>query len=290
MFFRSRGEKIADAIIVALMLLIVFISLYPVWYVLIASLSSPDAINEGRVYFWIDGFNLAAYEEVFGTKNLLTSYGNTFYYSGVGTVINMILTLAAAYTLSKKRLHFRGFIATLFLITMWFNAGMMPTYLNIRNLRLLDTRTGILLFEAFSTYYIILARTYFESIPQELEEAAKIDGASDIYTFLKVFMPLSTTMAITLTLYYFVGHWNAYFWSMILLKTPEKIPLQVLLRKLVVEMNANFSEASSVDYTATSRETTIYSTIVISIVPMMIIYPFAQKYFVKGVMVGSVKG
>lgn len=290
MDLRSKGERVFDGILAVFMVIISFLAIYPLWYVIVASFSSSDAINEGRVFFFINEFNLSSYKEVFQTKNIFTAYGNTFYYSIFGTLLSMVLTLFAAYPLSKKRMHFRKLFATIILITMWFGAGMMPTYINIRNLGLLNTRIGILIHGCMSAFYVILARTFFEAIPEELEESVMLDGGSDWQVFWNISLPLSKAMIATLTLYYFVGRWNSYFWPMVLLTDADKIPLQVLLKKLVVEMNANYSQAAVIDYSIMSRETMVYSTIVISIIPMIIIYPFIQKYFVSGVMIGAVKG
>ena len=173
---------------------------------------------------------------------------------------------------------------------MWFGAGMMPTYLNIRNLHLLNTRTGIILMGLMTTWNLILMRSFFDSIPVEMDESAKLDGANEFILFKDIYLPLSGAAIATISLYYFVTRWNSYFWAMILLTDEKKIPLQVVLKKLIVEMNVNFSEATNIDYTVTSRETSIFATIMISVIPMLVIYPFIQKYFVKGIMIGAVKG
>ncbi|HIU48590.1 MAG TPA: carbohydrate ABC transporter permease [Candidatus Avimonoglobus intestinipullorum] len=287
---RSFGERCFDAINIIIMLLVVFVTLYPLWYVLVASLSSGTAVTNGEVVWWIKDFELEAYRRLFADSSIWIAYANTIFYSVVGTALSLVLTSLGAYVLSKKRLRGRKLITGLILLSMWFAPGTMPTYISFRNLGLLDTRVGILLLGAVQTFYVILMRSYFESIPDSMEEAAKIDGASDFKVFLNVYLPLSVASIITVGLYYFVQRWNSYFWAMILLKDPNKIPLQVLLKKYVVEMTANNSELANIDYTVTSRETTIFSTIVISTLPMIILYPFIQKFFVKGVMVGAVKG
>ncbi len=287
---KSVGEWVFDIANILLMLLIVFVTLYPLWYVLIASLSRGIAVTNGEVTWWIKDFCLDAYTQLFKMKNIWTAYGNTVFYAVVGTFINVALTTLGAYALSKTRLRGRKIITYFILVSMWFNPGMMPTYLCLRNLNLLDKRLGILILGAVQTYYVILMRTFFESIPDSMEEAAKLDGASDFQILWDVYLPLSTASLVTIALYYFVVRWNSYLWAMIILKDPNKIPLQVLLKKFVVEMTANNSELGTIDYTVTSRETTIYATIMISILPMIIIYPFIQKFFVKGVMIGAVKG
>lgn len=284
------GEKIFTVFNYILMVLLVFVTLYPIWYVAIASVSSGDAVSTGKVMFWVKDFTFEAYRQVFGTKNLGISYLNTIFYAVVGTLFSMILTTAAAFGLSRKNFPFKKQITLFFMFTMWFSAGMMPTYLNIRNLGLLDTRTGIILMGAVSTWNLILMRSFFDAIPTEMDESAKLDGATDWVLFKNIYLPLSGAALATISLYYFVGSWNSYFWSMLILTDEKKIPLQVILKKLIVELNTNFSETAGIDYTSTSRETTVFATIMISIVPMMILYPFVQKYFVKGIMIGAVKG
>ena len=287
---RTKGENVFAICNYIFMVFLAFTMVYPIWYVLIASFSSGAAVNSGRVFFLIKDFTLEAYRQILATKNLLNSYLNTVFYSVAGTALSMALTTTAAFGLSRKNFPFKKQITLLFMFTMWFSAGMMPTYLNIRNLGLLDTRVGILLMGAISTWNLMLMRSFFDSIPAEMDESAKLDGATDTQIFKDIYLPLSTAALMTIALYYFVGRWNAYFWSMLILSDEKKIPLQVVLKKLIVEMNTNFSESANIDYTVTSRETFVFATIMISVIPMMILYPFIQKYFVKGIMIGAVKG
>ena len=286
----TLGEKIFTVFNYILMLVLVFVTIYPIWYILIASFSSGNAVSMGKVMFWVKDFTFEAYKQVFGTKNLLTAYGNTILYSVVGTLASMIFTTMAAFTLSIRDLPFKKSLTLLFVFTMWFSAGMMPTYINIRNLHLLNTRTGIILMGLVMTWYVILMRSFFDSIPVEMSESAKIDGANEFLLFKDIYLPLSGAAIATIGLYYFVMRWNSYFWAMIILTDEDKIPLQVVLKKLIVDMNQNFSETANIDYTTTSRETSIFATIMISVVPMIVLYPFIQKYFVKGIMIGAVKG
>ncbi len=284
------GEKIFTVFNYIFMVLLVFVTIYPVYYVLIASLSSGNAVSMGKVIFTVKDFTFEAYRQIFKTKNLLNSYGNTIFYSVFGTLASMIFTTMAAFALSVRDLPFKKSLTLLFVFTMWFGPGMMPTYLNIRNLHLLDTRTGIILHGLVMTWYLILMRSFFDSIPNEMNESATIDGANEFILFKDIYLPLSGAAIATIGLYYFVMRWNSYFWAMILLTDEKKIPLQVVLKKLIVDMNVNFSEATNIDYTVTSRETSIFATIMISVIPMLVIYPFIQKYFVKGIMIGAVKG
>ncbi len=297
---RSTGEVIFDIFNVIFMIIIILVTLYPLWYVLVSSLSDPQMVAEGKTMLWFANpngqfLNFAAYKEAFEYKNglLLTSYANTIYYSVAGTVVSMILSILGAYSLSKKRLKGRLFFTMIMVISMWFSAGMIPTYLNFVNLGLEDTATGVIVGFALSAFNVILVRTYFESISDSLEESAKMDGANDITILFKIYIPLSVPAIMTVSLYYFVGKWNAYIWSQILFKTDAKMPMQVLIKKLVVDRQASSESVSNVDSSTlggTSSETVIYATIMLATLPMVILYPFVQKFFVKGIMVGSVKG
>lgn len=287
---RSKGEKIFGVFNILIMLFIMFITLYPLWYVFIASFSNPLAVATGDVTFLPKGFELASYERVFSMDNIWISYGNTVFYAFAGTAVNMLLSTMGAYALSKKRLAGRKLFMFLILLTMWFNAGMMPTFLNFQNLGLYDSRIGILLCYAINTFYVIMLRTYFENVPESMEESAKMDGANDWHIFGRIYLPLSVPALVTVTLYYFVGRWNSYFWQMLLLRDQNKVPLQVLLRRLIVEVRYTMTEYADVSASVMTENTIVYATIVVAVVPMLLIFPFAQKYFVKGIMVGAIKG
>lgn len=290
MIIKTKQDRIIDAVLYIAMALLVIVMVYPIWYITVASFSSNAAVTSGRVTLWVKDFSLESYKHVVSQKNIWVSYGNTIFYSVFGTIINMVLTILGAYAYSKKWLPGRRFLMLFILLSMWFGPGMMATYINYRDLGLVNNRWGMLLIGAVSTYNTILMRSFFESIPEALEESALIDGASDLRIMLQIYLPLSTAAIMTISLYYFVGHWNAYFWSMILLQDDSKIPLQVVLKKLVVELGGNASEAGNMDFTVLSRETVVYATMVIAVAPMLVIYPFVQKFFVKGVMIGAVKG
>ena len=290
MTIKTKGDKIFDLILYILMALVVIFTIYPIWYIVIASFSSNDAIALGKVTVWIKDFTLESYKQVVSQKNLWVAYGNTIFYSVFGTIINMVMTILTGYALSKKWLPGRRIIMLFFLLSMWFGPGMMATYINYRDLGMINSRWAMLIIGAIGTYNTILMRSFFESIPDALEESARIDGANDLRIMVQIYLPLSTAALMTISLYYFVGHWNAYFWSMILLQDDSKIPLQVLLKKLVVQMTGNSSETANMDFTVMSRETVVYATMVIAVLPMLIVYPFVQKFFVKGVMIGAVKG
>jgi len=286
----TKKDHVINAVVYLILAIVVIISIYPVWYITVASFSSSDAVSTGKVVFWVKDFSLEAYKNVINTKNIWISYGNTVFYSVFGTLVNMILTVLGAYALSKKWLKGRRFFTIFIMVSMWFSPGMMASYINYRDLGMINNRWAILLIGAVSTYNVILMRSFFESIPDAMEESALIDGATDFKILFKIYLPLSKAALMTISLYYFVGHWNSYFWPMVLLQDETKIPLQVVLKKLVVQMNGMYSEKANMDYTVVSRETVVYATMVIAVAPMLFIYPFVQKFFVKGVMLGAVKG
>jgi len=287
---KSVGEKLFGVANTILMLLLCVITIYPLWYVIIASFSDPLAVSTGAVTLLPKGFEPASFKKVLGMANLWTAYGNTVFYSVVGTAISMVLTVLGAYPLSKKRLKGRRLLTLFVLITLWFHAGMMPTFLNFQSLHLYNTRLGILLCGALDTFLVVLMRTFFENVPDSMEESAKIDGASDLRILTHIYLPLSLPALATLTMYYFVGRWNSYFWSMLLLKDQSKIPLQVLLKKLIVQVSYNVNEAVDMSASVMTEQTVVYATIVVAVIPMLLLYPFIQKFFVKGIMVGAIKG
>lgn len=286
----SKGEKIFQVINYLFMLLVCFIAIYPLWYTLIASFSDPVAVATGVVKFWPKGLELAAYKRVLGESDIWISYGNTVFYSVVGTLASMILTTLGAYALSKQRLYGRRVINFIIMISMWFGAGMMPMFRNFNELGLYDTRLAIILCGTINTFYVILLRTFFENVEQSMEESAKIDGASDWCILRNIYLPLSKPAVVAIALYYFVGRWNSYFWSMLLLKDQNKIPLQVVLRRLIVEVSFNINNAVDTSANNMTEQTFIYATVVIAVIPMLILYPFIQKFFTKGIMVGAIKG
>ncbi|MFD2329884.1 carbohydrate ABC transporter permease [Cohnella sp. GCM10020058] len=287
---RTKGEKAFGVFNIGIMSIIMILTLYPLYYVVIASFSDPIAVATGAVTLLPHGFALASFNKVIHMDNIWTAYGNTVFYSVFGTLISLVLTILGAYPLSKRRLKGRKLFTLFVLITMWFSAGMMPTYLNFQNLGLLDTRLGVLLCFAVDSFNVILMRTFFENVPDSMEESAKVDGASDWTILTRIYLPLSVPALATITMYYFVGRWNAYFWSMLLIKDQSKVPLQVLLKKLIVQVSFNVNEAVDLSATAMSEQTIVYATIVIAVLPMLILYPFIQKFFVNGIMVGAIKG
>lgn len=288
---QGRGERLFNIGMVVIGLFVTLIALYPVYYAVIASLSRPILVENGSVMFGIKGFTLASYREAFSKTGLWTAYANTIFYTVAGVAVNMFFSTTMAYALSKKKLVFRKFFTLFTIFTMWFNAGIIPTYLNFKDFGLLDTRTAIILGFAINTYNLIIMKSFFEQLPESLEEAAFIDGANHIRTFVSIYLPLSKPALATVGLFYAINRWNSYFWAMQLLKDDRKAPLQVLLKKMLVERVSNASEAAIVTPDSLSSPTTvIYAMIIIAIVPMLVVFPFVQKYFKSGLTMGATKG
>lgn len=287
----GTGERIFDVGMTILGILISIVVLYPIYYALIASLSKPLYVENGTVMFSIKHFTLESYKQACAKPGIWLAYTNTIFYTAFGVLINMAFSTSMAYALSKKKLMFRKFFTLFTVFTMWFNAGIIPTYLNFKNFGLLDTRTAIIFGFAINTYNMIIMKSFFEQVPMELEEAAFIDGANHFTIFYKIFLPLSKPALATVAMFYGVNRWNSYFWAMQLLQDDKKAPLQVMLKKMLVDRVANAADAALVTAESMSSPTTIiYAVIIIAIIPMLIVFPFVQKYFKTGLTVGGVKG
>jgi putative aldouronate transport system permease protein len=287
---QSFSDKLSSGFIAVILIMLSAVCLYPFVYVLSASFSSGSAVITGEVLLFPKDITLDSYKSILAKDGLWQAYGNTVFYTVVGTAFSILLTICGAYPLSKSRLRGRTFVAFFIAFTLWFGAGLIPTYLNFKELGLLDTRTSIIVGFAVSAFLVILLRTFFQSIPDSLEESAKMDGANDLQILRHIYLPLSKPALVTVGLIYAVGKWNSYFWAMILLNDESKIPLQVLLKKMIVEMSLNEELTGSMNAAnAMSQETFIYATIIVSILPIVLVYPFLQKYFVKGTMIGGIK-
>lgn len=286
-----------------LLALIFIITLYPMIFVISASFSDPGAVASGEMVFLPKGFTLEGYKYILQYSEVWTGYLNTVFYTLFGTLINLAVTLPAAYALSRGELVGRKLFIALFMFTMYFSGGLIPGYLNVNSLHLVNTRTIMLINGAVSVYNLIVAKTFFSStIPEELHEAAKIDGASIFQDFCKIVLPLSKPVAVVLSLYYGVGHWNEYFSAMIYLaKRRDAWPLQLFLKEILIQgkfadtaiMSGNMLSPEEMAFLIKQADTANmikYCIIVVSIVPMLAIYPWLQKYFAKGVMIGAVKG
>lgn len=290
----ARPDAIFNAVIFILMILIIIVISYPLYFVIIASISSPNAVNGGQVLLWPKDLTVAGYKKILEYEPLWTGYANSLLYTVAGTVINLLFTIPAGYALSRKKLRGRKFLMLLFAITMFFGGGMIPTYLVIRNLGLLDTIWVMLLPGACSVYNIIVTKTFMEnSIPEELLDASRIDGCNDFQTFTSVVLPLSMPIIAVMTLFYAIGHWNSYFDALLYLNDPGKFPLQMVLRELLLQNQVSSGmtsgSMSSIAERAQLAEQMKYGIIIVATLPMMAMFPFVIKHFKKGVMVGSIK-
>ena len=290
----SLNDKIFYIIITAILTFFFIAVLYPCIFVLSASFSSGVAVQSGKVILFPVDLSIEGYRAVFNTSTVWTGFINSLFYTVVGTTINLVMTLTAAYCLSRRDLPGRNGIMLLFTFTMFFSGGMIPSYMMVQSLGILNTRWALLLPGAIGVYNLIVARTFIiNSIPLELLEASQMDGCSDVMYYLKVVIPLSKAIIAVLVLFYGVGHWNAYFNAMIYLHDKSLYPLTLFLREILMASQIDPSTVQDPELQARLAEMAgaiKYSLIVISMVPVLIIYPFVQKYFVKGVMIGSVKG
>ena len=289
---RTRGEKVFAVFNVAILLLVSFITLYPMLYVIFASVSDPMRLIQAKgMLFCPLGFTGMAYKLVFQNRSILTGYLNTLFLITVGTACNVAVTAIAAYVLSRQRYMLKRFFNLIVVVTMLFNGGLIPTYMIIKSYGLLDSRWALILPGLLTTYNLMIMRTSFEGIPYSLEESAKIDGAGDMTVLLRIILPLSKAIIAVMILFYGVGHWNSWFNASIYLDSRSKYPLQLILREILI---SNDTSAMGNDLGANDQEMISenikYATIVVATLPIMCVYPFIQKYFVTGVMIGSVKG
>lgn len=285
---KNRKENVFQLINGLLLFGLTIITLYPFLYVVFASVSDPIKFMEHTGFLFAPkGFSLKAYASVFSNPTIFTGYANTLFYVMVGTGINILLTCMATYVLSRKQLMLRRFFTLMFLFTMYFNGGLIPNYLLIKDLGLLNNRLALILPGAVSTFNLIIMITGFEAIPKALEESARIDGANDWTILSRIIIPLAKPTIMVIMLYYAVGHWNSWFNAMIYIQDTDKKPLQIFLREILTrsQLGAMMGGTDIEDVGQTIK----YATIIVSTVPILCIYPFIQKHFVKGVMMGAVK-
>ena len=277
-----------------LLIILLVIIAYPLIFIVSASFSDPAAVAASRVVLWPVDPSLAGYRAVFSNPNIVRGYGNTIFYTVVGTLINVSMTLIAAYPLSRRELPWKRFFMFLFTFTMFFGGGMIPTFLLINDLGMINTRWAMIIPGALSVYNMILTRTFMMSnIPNELLEASRIDGCSDFRFFFNITLPLSKAVIAVITLYYAVGHWNSYFSAFLYLSEKRLYPLQLILRDILVANSISSTEITDDAILAGKQgmaDLLKYALIIVSSAPIIAMYPFVQKYFVKGVMIGSVKG
>jgi putative aldouronate transport system permease protein len=291
---RSKEDKIFDLINILLVAIMVILVVYPLYFIVIASISNPNLIYEGKVWLLPKDITFEGYQRIFNDSKIWLGYKNSIIYTFVGTLVNVSCTLMAAYALSRRDLYGRNLIMFLFLFTMFFSGGLIPTYLVVKNLGLLNTMWALILPKAVAVWNVIVARTFFQtSIPNELLEAAKIDGCSDAKFFWKIVLPLSKPIVAVMVLFYAVGHWNSYFDALIYLNNEDLYPLQLILRNILIQNEASTQMMSDIDSLASKQrvsELIKYGVIIVASIPLLVLYPFVQKYFVKGVMIGGIKG
>jgi len=289
---RSIGEIIFEWFNYLFLTLLMVITIYPLLYVIFASLSDPAEYMAHQGFLLKPlGFNLDAYKMVMDNPMILRGYGNTLFVVVVGLAVNIFFTSLGAYALSRKSLKFRKPIMLFIVFTMFFNGGLIPFYLTVKGVGIANTLWALIIPQAISVFNLIIMRTAFEAIPDSLEESAKIDGANELVILFRIILPLSMPVVAVMLLYYGVSHWNSWFQAMIFLRDRSLYPLQLILRELLLQNEAsNMASGSSAGDIAMLSETLKHATIVVATVPILLVYPFLQKYFVKGALVGAIKG
>lgn len=289
----TAGDKVFDAINTLLLVVVFLIVAYPLYYIVIASVSSPTLVLTGKIALYPQGIQFESYQKVFQNSEIVSGYLNTVCYTVVGTVLNLAVTLSAAYSLSRKDLRGRAVFTFLFAFTMFFNGGTVATYLLVKKLNLLNTFWAMVLPNALSVWNLILCRNFFESnIPGELLEVSRIDGCSNLRFYLAIVLPLSKALIAVMLLFYAVGHWNNYFQALLYISDRSKYPLQMVLRNVLIASQPDETLAGMTDRAKFYQEVEMlkYALVVVSSLPVIVLYPFVQKHFVQGVMVGSIKG
>ncbi|HEY5584407.1 MAG TPA: carbohydrate ABC transporter permease [Ruminiclostridium sp.] len=291
---QSAGDRVFMLFIYLFLWSALIMVLYPLIYVVSSSLSSSHAVTSGQVWLWPVEPNISAYIRIFQNKQVLTGYKNSIIYACIGTTINVCITLMAAYPLSRKDFKCSGLLMKFFTFTMLFSGGLIPIYLVVKNLGMIDTMWALVIPNAMQVYYMIIAKTFFNmSIPEELYEASDLDGCSEFGILWHIALPLSKPIIAVISLMYAIGHWNSYFNALIYLKTQTLFPLQIILRNILIQNNVDLSMIADMK-TAMElegmRDLLKYALIVTASLPILAIYPFAQKYFIKGMMIGAVKG
>jgi putative aldouronate transport system permease protein len=293
-FKTSKSDLIFSCVNYAVLSLFMIVILYPLIYVVSASFSSPYAVISGKVWLWPVDITLDGYKAVFKNRMIWVGFKNSFFYVGAGTLVNVAMTILAAYPLSRNDFKGRHFFMLLFTFTMMFSGGLIPSYLIVKDLHLLDSRWAMIIPTALSVWNVIITRTYFRTtIPNDLLEAAQLDGCTDFQFLKKIVIPLSGPILAVISLFYAVGHWNQFFNALLYLKSEQLYPLQLVLRGILVQNQIQPNMLTNVESVAAMqglRELLKYSLIVVSTFPLLIVYPFVQKHFVKGMMVGSLKG
>lgn len=294
----TKADKLFNTTNIVILVVILLLTLYPLWFIVSASISNPDLVNTGKMLLWPKEISFAGYKSIFHDNSILRGYFNTILYTAGGTVINVIVTVLAGYALSRKDFIGNKFFTIMFLITMFFSGGLIPTFMTVKSVGLYNSPWVMVILGATSMTNIIITRTFFQTtIPTEVQEAAQIDGCSNIRLFLQVVLPLSTAIVAVMALFSAVAHWNGYFTALIYIRDEQWRPLQIVLRETLLksQFNANLLQqggdtAGLLQEELRAAEQIKYALIVIASLPVMAMYPFVQKYFVKGVTLGSVKG
>lgn len=293
----TRSDRIFNLINTIILASILVAVLYPLLYIISASISDADLINQGKVWLLPKGLTLEGYRRVFQDERIWMGYRNTVFYTILGTMINLFVTIPAAYSLSRKDFAGRNIFTLIFTFTMFFNGGLIPTYLLIKWLGMRDTLWALLLPGAAGMWNIVVSRTFFQTnIPQELKESAEMDGCTNTRLFVSIVLPLSAPIIAVMALFYGVGHWNSYFTALIYISNKNLFPLQLILREILIQnqistdMMSTGEEIDSLARQAKAAEIIKYAVIIVSTLPVLAVYPFIQRYFVKGIMVGAIKG
>ncbi|MBT3274745.1 MAG: carbohydrate ABC transporter permease [Spirochaetales bacterium] len=296
--FRTRQDRIFDAVNVTLLTLLLFVVAYPVYFVIIASISSPTHVSLGNVVLWPRGVNLEAYKYIFSDRRIMLGYRNSLFYASGLTVFSLVLTLPAAYAVSRKDLKGRNVMMLYMVFTMYFSGGMIPYYVLIRKLGLVDNVLVLMLPGAVSIFNIIIARTFFiQNVPDEVLESAKMDGCTNTRFFIQIVLPLSPAVIAIIVLFNVVGSWNSFFDALLFINDMKKQPLQMVLRRILL-LGGNLSGGDDLSWMTPEeiarrtylRDLLQYGIIVVAVAPLLMLYPFIQKHFVRGIMVGSIKG
>lgn len=287
---KGREDKIFTAFNYILATFFLIVAFYPLWYVLIASFSNASDVAMGRVWIIPKNFTIEGYKMMLAFTEIWAGYANTIFYTVAGTLLSLFITVPAAYALSRKTMPFRKAINTYLIITMFISGGLIPTYLLVQSMGLLDTRAIIVILGSVSMWNLIICRTFFDStIPLELIESARLDGCDEFRIFFKIVLPLSKAIIAVLTLYFAVARWNSYYSGLIYLRDQTKWPLQLVLRQLLNAMHVDAQEVGDTTERLMEVQSMKYGIIVVASAPVLAMYPFVQKYFVKGIMIGSVK-
>ncbi|MDQ1914242.1 carbohydrate ABC transporter permease [Paenibacillus sp. GD4] len=294
---RTLSSRLLDGFTHLLMLVVLAVVILPILHIVSVSLSSPDQIVQGRIGLWPKQLDVNAYATIFREKIVPRALMNSVLITTLGTCLNVVLTTLTAYAISKKELPFRRSIVAYILVTMFFSGGLIPTFLVVKELGMYNSLGALIVPTAINAYYLIILHAFFKNFPSDLEESAKLDGCTDFGIFMRIVLPLSKAGVATIALFYIVAHWNSFFSAMIYLQDAKKWPLQLVLREIVLqsqmaEQLAQLGQSAQADQASSkiTIQSIQYATLVVSIIPMVIVYPFVQKYFVQGVMIGSLKG